>query len=160
MGVDSGMVEIATLDPGKGIAFRPCNMLDIVEQAGALCLRDNGGVQEVLVISSLNTDRWGIPKGHVDPGEPFWMTAQREAFEEAGVVGTAGRWPIGGYFYRKSTGDQTFYVRVHRVEVREHAPDYPERNLRAVRWAPIEDAVSTVTRRGLRRLLQGISDSA
>ena len=123
-------------------------------QAGALCLRDSGGVREVLLISSLDLVRWGIPKGHIEPDEPIWITAEREAFEEAGIVGTAERSPIGGYFYRKSLEDQTYFVRVHRLDFKMNAVDYPEKNLRTVAWVPLEIAMSIVSRHGLRKLLR------
>lgn len=152
------MVETTTFDPGRAADFYPSNALLIVQQAGALCLRDRDGVQEVLLISGLRTGSWGIPKGHVEDGELTWETVEREAFEEAGVVGTVRRLPMGGYFYSKSIGAQTFQVCVHCVDVLEQAPDYPEKNLRRVEWVPLETAVRMVTRRGLRRLLQDIRD--
>jgi 8-oxo-dGTP pyrophosphatase MutT (NUDIX family) len=154
------MLEANAFDPSTSTAIYVSGPLVIVEQAGALCLRDNGVVREVLLISSLNTGRWGIPKGHIEPGEPIWTTAEREAYEEAGVLGTARKASIGGYFYRKSTGDQTFCVRVHCVDVHDYSAEYPEQNLRTVRWVPLQVAASAVTRRGLRRLLQDIIDGS
>lgn len=152
------MVETTAFDHVKTTNFYPSNALIIVPQAGALCLREKDGVQEVLLISSLRTGSWGIPKGHIETGEPAWGTVEREAYEEAGVVGTARRVPIGGYFYSKSTGEETYYVRVHCLDVREQALEYPEKHLRKVEWVPLETAIRLVTRRGLRRLLQDVRD--
>jgi 8-oxo-dGTP pyrophosphatase MutT (NUDIX family) len=152
------MIETAPSDPGRETAFCPSSPLPIVEQAGALCLRDNDGVREVLLIRSLNTGRLGIPKGHIEPDEPIWSTAEREAFEEAGIVGTAHKAPLGAYFYRKSVGDQIFFLRVYLVDVQECATDYPEKSLRSVNWMPLSTAAKAVSRRGLRKLLLKIAD--
>jgi 8-oxo-dGTP pyrophosphatase MutT (NUDIX family) len=147
------MVEANKLEPGGATAICPSSPLAIVEQAGALCIRDNGGVREVLLVSSLDSDRLGIPKGHVEPDESSWSTAEREAFEEAGIVGIAHKSQIGGFFYRKSLGEQTYYLRVYRLDILECAADYPEKNLRTVTWVPLAAAVKAASRRGLRKLL-------
>jgi len=152
------MIEASALEPTGAVDFHPSYAMTIVAQAGALCLRDNGGVQEVLLISSLRTGSWGIPKGHIEAGETAWNTVEREAFEEAGVVGTARRLPLGGYFYSKSSGDETYYVRVHCLDIREQATEYPEKGFRSVEWVPLDAAIRLVTRRGLRRLLQDVRD--
>lgn len=154
------MVETTSLDHAKTANFRPSNALFLIQQAGALCRREKDGVQEVLRISSLRAGNWGIPKGHIETGETAWSTVEREAFEEAGIVGTARRLPIGGYFYSKSAGEETYYVCVHCLDVREQALEYPEKHLRQVAWVPLDIAEKHVTRRGLRRLLQDVRDGA
>ncbi|KAA1176526.1 NUDIX domain-containing protein [Rhizobium tropici] len=60
-----------------------------VAQAGAICLRRRNGLDEpeVLLIASRGSRGWGIPKGHIEHGETSRQTAQREAFEEGGVIG-------------------------------------------------------------------------
>ncbi|WP_426129504.1 NUDIX domain-containing protein [Pararhizobium sp. PWRC1-1] len=50
--------------------------------------------------------RWGFPKGHIEPNESS-HAAKREAFEEAGVSGTAVQSVFGSYTYTKDSGDVT-----------------------------------------------------
>ena len=64
-------------------------------QYGAICYRQRkDGTVEVLIISSRDTRRWVIPKGWPMAGKEPHEVAQREAFEEAGVVGKAKRKPL------------------------------------------------------------------
>lgn len=59
-----------------------------IQQAGAIVLRPNNGVREVLLIFSKKNPRVRIfPKGHVEIGESTQETADRELMEEAGIKG-------------------------------------------------------------------------
>lgn len=86
-------------------------------QAAALCLRLVDGAPQVLLISNKARTRWGIPKGHVEQGETSSESAQREAFEEAGIVGTANQTSIGEYRYLKSGELRRRVVKLHIVRV-------------------------------------------
>jgi 8-oxo-dGTP pyrophosphatase MutT (NUDIX family) len=93
-------IEIREDEAGFAPAERSAQL---IEQAGAICLRKAGGrvKVEVLLIGSLRNGRWGIPKGHVEPGETSWEAAEREAFEEAGIKGTAIERVVGSFVYTK-----------------------------------------------------------
>lgn len=47
---------------------------------------DKGGYDILLVRPHKDRDRWGIPKGHLDPGETVRACAVRETLEETGFV--------------------------------------------------------------------------
>lgn len=70
----------------------------VVDQAGAICFRKEGGGDrfELLPICGRTTGLWGITKGHLEYGEDTPGAAVQEAFEEAGVIGTALNDQIGG----------------------------------------------------------------
>ena len=53
-----------------------------VEVVGGVVVNTNG---DILVVSQHGTS-WSLPKGHVEPGEDFLITAKREIYEESGVV--------------------------------------------------------------------------
>jgi 8-oxo-dGTP pyrophosphatase MutT (NUDIX family) len=54
-------------------------------QVAALCLRDGKVGKDVLLVCSLQSDRWIIPKGWSIAGKDFPNAALAEAWEEAGV---------------------------------------------------------------------------
>ncbi|WP_307146621.1 NUDIX hydrolase [Rhizobium tibeticum] len=73
-----------------------------VRQAGAICYRRNkNGDLRILLVGSRRNGRWGVPKGHLDPGETTAAAALREAFEEAGVEGSVDPDVFGSFSYRK-----------------------------------------------------------
>lgn len=55
--------------------------------AGCIVYRLVGAAPEVLLIKPFaDNDAWGIPKGHMDPGESLVDCAIRETYEETGLV--------------------------------------------------------------------------
>src|SRR5882724_13290224 len=70
-------------------------------QYAALPYRLSGSSPEVMLVTSRETRRWIIPKGWPQKGKAPHHSAAREAFEEAGVVGTVGRRPVGSFPYEK-----------------------------------------------------------
>lgn len=58
-----------------------------VNSAGALVYRFIGDdVQVLLIKPKFHDHSWGLPKGHVEPGESLRACARREVEEETGVV--------------------------------------------------------------------------
>ncbi len=112
-------------------------------QAGAICYRRNSvaGEMEVLLIGSLRTGRWGIPKGHIESGETACETAEREAFEEAGISGVIENEALGTFTYAKETSPNRFHVTVHLLRVTARADDFPEDRIRKSKWVPVEMAM-------------------
>ncbi len=126
-----------------------------VQQAGAICYRRNeSGRLRVLLVGSLRNGRWGIPKGHLDPGETSSVAALREAFEEAGVAGEVDPEVFGSFSYQKESTPHRYHVAVHLVEVSGIATDFPEKTIRKQKWFPIEVAIRDVAQSGLRALLK------
>jgi 8-oxo-dGTP pyrophosphatase MutT (NUDIX family) len=97
-------------------------------QAAALPLRRG----RVCLITSRNGKRFVIPKGWIDPGQTAGETALQEAWEEAGLVGSLGREPIGSYLYEKE--GETYHVTVFVMKVTSVAQDWPERSFRQRSW--------------------------
>ena len=63
-------------------------------QVAALCWRRRP-VPEVLLVTTLRTRRWILPKGWPHPGLSLPESAAREALEEAGVTGRIEATPLG-----------------------------------------------------------------
>jgi 8-oxo-dGTP pyrophosphatase MutT (NUDIX family) len=72
-------------------------------QFGALPWRiGERGTREVLLLTSRETRRWVIPKGWPMKGCKPAEVANREAYEEAGLIGRiVGKKPVGSFHYEK-----------------------------------------------------------
>ncbi|HEU0162675.1 MAG TPA: NUDIX hydrolase [Rhizomicrobium sp.] len=124
-------------------------------QVAALCWRAAPAL-EVLLITSLSTRRWIIPKGWPMLEMTLAESAAREAFEEAGVEGNIGEAPVGNYPYlkeRKDGGGMPCSVDVFPLEVTGQAESWPEQGARELAWLPLEDAAAKVAEPGLRDIL-------
>jgi 8-oxo-dGTP pyrophosphatase MutT (NUDIX family) len=130
------------------------------KQVAALCWRvthRNGHGLEVLLITSLNSKRWIVPKGWPEPELGAGENAAREAFEEAGVIGKISAQPIGSYHYlkeRKDGGGVPCSVEVFALAVSKQLDDWPEKNARELAWLPVDQAVVRVAEPGLRQVLK------
>jgi 8-oxo-dGTP pyrophosphatase MutT (NUDIX family) len=129
-------------------------------QVAALPVRLSKGIAEVMLITSRDTGRWIVPKGWLKKGRPPHVTAAREAFEEAGLVGRAFKRPVGTYRYDKRlSASETVpcEVRVFLIEVERQLDDWPERTQRRRRWFAAEAAAVVVGEVGLAVLLRQLT---
>jgi 8-oxo-dGTP pyrophosphatase MutT (NUDIX family) len=130
------------------------------KQVAALCWRasrEGGPVPDVLLITSLNSKRWILPKGWPEPDLSLAETAAHEAFEEAGVIGKVGAQPVGHYHYlkeKKDGGGIPCSVEVFVLEVTKQLDDWPEKGAREILWLPADQAPARVAEPGLRQILK------
>jgi 8-oxo-dGTP pyrophosphatase MutT (NUDIX family) len=133
---------------------------DLASQAAAICCRFNDlGELEVLLISSLDTGRWVIPKGNLHPKERSFRCAEREAFEEAGIVGNAKKKPVGFYVYLKDRVKPT-RVGVHLLRTRSTEQEFTERGVREPTWVHPSIAAGMVAEPQLSRLFGTIAEAS
>lgn len=113
----------------------------------------------VLLITTLQTFRWIIPKGWPVPGKRDLAAALEEAREEAGVLGEAEAASIGSYVYekRRSSGSVTVEVSVYLLEVREELETWPECRRRQRAWFTVADAAALVQEPGLKDILSRLA---
>lgn len=136
-------------------------MDSILQQAGAIPYRHGRAGLEVLLITSRDTGRWVIPKGGVDKGFTPGKAAEREAYEEAGVVGIVHLAPIGFFTYakRRQSGEEIpTTVEVYALEVARQLKKWPERGERRQEWMPVARAVSLVDEPGMKMLLSRLEE--
>jgi len=129
-------------------------------QVAALCWRHSSKRSfqiEILLITSLNSRRWILPKGwqeaELSPGD----NAAREAFEEAGVTGKVSARPVGTYHYLKEKKDGTGVpcsVDVYALAVTKQLDDWPEKNVRELAWMSVDQAVAQISEPGVRQILR------
>jgi len=128
------------------------------KQVAALCWRvtpANG--PEILLITSLNSKRWIVPKGWPEAELTPAENAAREAFEEAGVTGKIGAEPVGSFHYlkeKKDGGGVPCQVDVFALAVTQQLDEWPEKGAREMLWLAPEEAAAKVSEPGLRQLLK------
>ena len=113
---------------------------------------------EIMLITSLGTGRWVLPKGTLMPGESTRKAAKREAMEEAGIEGAIVARPLGSFFYEKqdsARGAQLCSVAVFPLKVVQQRDHWPEQGKRKTRWFSVEDAAAAVNEDELRDLILG-----
>src|SRR5215813_8341023 len=119
------------------------------QQFGALpfAITETGEVRVLLVTTRGRRD-WIIPKGWPIRNLTPAATAAREAYEEAGLVGTVvGDEPVGFYRYEKhrSARRMTLYeVAVFLFAVERQRRKWPEKSERQTRWFSPEEASGLV----------------
>jgi 8-oxo-dGTP pyrophosphatase MutT (NUDIX family) len=130
-------------------------------QVAALPVRQDpkSGRLEVLLVTTLDTGRWVIPKGWPWPDRPDHEAAAEEAREEAGVVGTVAKKSVGSYSYGKRRKDGSVTdvtVQVFRLDVAEEKKSWPEKKRRRREWVAPDEAAERVLEEGLKDILAGL----
>jgi 8-oxo-dGTP pyrophosphatase MutT (NUDIX family) len=146
------MLDGPSRDPrAQGVARR---------QSAALPLLGAGAAMRVVLVTSRETRRWVVPKGWIEPNEPPYRSAAREAFEEAGLHGEAEPDPLGLYAYPKRFGSGAVVsteVLVFRFRVSQLLEDWPERQQRDRRLFTPDAAADLVAEPGLAELLRSLA---
>lgn len=136
--------------------------IELSRQVGALPVRRGpDGALLVMLVTTLQTQRWIIPKGWPWPDQQDYLAAAAEAREEAGVLGEAHAGSIGFFTYekRRQSGSVPVRVSVYLLEVREELETWPECNRRQRAWFTLSDAAAAVREPELRDLLLQVRDS-
>lgn len=128
-------------------------------QVAALCYRAAPAGIEVLMVTSLDTGRWILPKGWPQSGRAAGATALEEAWEEAGIRPEAGAIPhkIGQYRYQKRLKRNvpvTTDVDVFAIAVVDPVDSYPESARRKRVWMRPAEAAKLVQEPSLKTLLE------
>ncbi|MBX7199532.1 MAG: NUDIX hydrolase [Rhodospirillaceae bacterium] len=125
-------------------------------QYAALPWRHENGELQILLITSLKTKRWIIPKGWPEKSLLPEDSAAHEALEEAGVIGPVTTPPLGSYRYKKlrKTGEiLPCEVHVYAMEVTDRKKNWREKRARQSQWCTLNEALAHVREAGLRRLI-------
>jgi 8-oxo-dGTP pyrophosphatase MutT (NUDIX family) len=136
--------------------------MEFFRQVGALPVRrGSDGALLVLLVTTLQTQRWIIPKGWPWPDQHDYLAAAAEAREEAGVLGETRSGSIGSYTYykRRQSGSVPVRVSVYLLEVREELDTWPECKRRRRAWFTLSDAAAAVREPELRELLLQVKAS-
>jgi len=98
---------------------------------------------KILLITSIRKKKWIIPKGFIEFNLSAFESAKKEAYEEAGVIGTNETFELGSFNLIKYGG--LTKIIVYSMEVEKFKEDYPEKNLRKRKWFSAKEAIKTIT---------------
>jgi ADP-ribose pyrophosphatase YjhB (NUDIX family) len=109
-----------------------------VTSAGGFVVKDN----EILLIK-LDSGKYALPKGHVEPGETFEQAAVREVEEETGVISKIKSY-LGDYTRPAQENDGTTVSKTIKIYLLEQTgytvKDHDENSV----WVNILDAINNM----------------
>ncbi|MBI4322806.1 MAG: NUDIX hydrolase [Candidatus Omnitrophica bacterium] len=127
--------------------------------SGGVILRQQRGRFQVCLIARRREGAlvWGLPKGHVEPGEDPPATALREVREETGLVGELTA-PLGSITYRFAVQDERvrYVKRVHffLLRYREGDTAHHDDEVEQARWLPLDKALTLLSYENERKVLR------
>ncbi len=112
---------------------------------------------KVILVTARNSKRWIIPKGVVEKDMSPHDSAAKEAFEEAGVVGSVRKKELGRYRYPKWGGTCT--VRVYPFYVETVLDRWEEMHMRKRKIVSPGEAVQMVDHQELADIVLAFFES-
>lgn len=127
----------------------------MILHSGVIPYRTRARETEILLVKSAGGKHWVIPKGWITPWLTSAQSAAKEAWEEAGVVGTI-KLPAIGY-YRVQKWGLWHKVEVFLLQVTQEFANYPESEIRARQWMSLTEAVQQIRQDDLKQLFEKLS---
>ena len=127
-----------------------------IKQACTIPYRRSGDDLEVCIITSAKRQRWGFPKGIIEPGETLQEAALKESFEEAGLHGSLVGEVLG--CYRDQKWGRVLHVNVVMMHVDRCDKHWQEERFRKRRWVRPKKAESLVHRKEQVAFLQAANE--
>lgn len=132
-------------------------MEDEVIKSAVIPFRIKDGKLEILLVTSIKKKKWIVPKGYIEFNLTPFESAKKEAYEEAGVVGSNETVEVGQFVMEKKNSKAL--VKVYTMEVDEELEDYPEKNLRKRKWFSYEEAVEKIQNTDIKNFLRKLKES-
>ena len=114
---------------------------------------------QVLIVSPIGgaTDIWLLPKGHIEPGEESWETAEREVDEEASIEAIADTSsPLGTTVFQTDKGELVtteWWAGLGRHYI-PHEVGWSEADFRDTRWVSWQEALEKLSFQDQRNILR------
>jgi len=110
--------------------------------AGGIVMRE-GARPLIALVQRRKDDGWVLPKGKLKDDEDALAAAEREVIEETGHAVSVHEY-IGAISYRTG-GRRPKIVDFYRMQADAEPSRKPARDIRAVQWLPLDDAVAKLT---------------
>lgn len=134
-----------------------------IRQVAALPFRLSAeGDVQIMLVTSRETGRFILPKGWPMKGLRDSNAAAQEAEEEAGVIGSVNKRPVGSFRYwkRLKTTFVPIVVDIYPVHVSHLSSNFREKSERGRAWLKPEEAALLVDEPELVTFLQTLDLSA
>ncbi len=117
------------------------------------CVRKSG--PKFLLITSIGSGRWVLPKGHIASDMTPRQSAIKEAFQEAGINGKVPKKSLGTFTYSKENepGIPPYQVEVFTMRVTCVLNAWPEELRRTREWMPPKKASNSVQEGALSHMM-------
>ncbi len=119
----------------------------VFKQSGVIPVLGN----KLVLITSRKSERWIIPKGYVEKGLSPADSAAKEAFEEAGLIGSVHHIEAGQYRYRKF--GKSFSVQVFPLFIETMLDEWDEMRDRQRKLVTPIEAIEMVCHDELRQII-------
>ncbi|MGQ9798094.1 MAG: NUDIX hydrolase [Ignavibacterium sp.] len=119
--------------------------------------RLNEGKLEILLITSIRKKNWIVPKGYIEFNLTPFESAKKEAYEEAGVVGSNETVEVGQFIAEKKNRKEL--IKVYTMAVDEELNDYPEKNLRKRKWFTFDEALEKVQNTQIKNFIKKLKET-
>ena len=128
---------------------------DLISQSAILPYRLRKTGPEFLLITSIGSGRWVLPKGYINSNMTPRQSAIKEAFEEAGINGRVPKTSFGIYTYSKKDepGVPHYQVEVFIMRVISVLNTWPEELRRTREWMSPKKASDSVEEEPLSRMM-------
>ncbi|MEO5322907.1 hypothetical protein PV773_06250 [Mesorhizobium sp. CC13] len=137
---------------------------NLLKEHAALPWRMSGdGTLEVLLLSPRRDGSWRIPAARCSGTRTGIQSADRAAFQDAGVTGRVGSDPLGRYITLRLAPDgsrKAVEVTVHGLHVWGSLVSWPNDVKVTRRWMPPAEAAFAVEDTGLRDLFRSLVSGA
>jgi 8-oxo-dGTP diphosphatase len=109
--------------------------------AGGIVVR-NGDEPLIAIVQRRKDKEWVLPKGKLKRDESAVAAAEREVMEETGQDVVVGEF-LGAVSYR--AGRRPKVVQFWRMQACDHPLRKPAKDIKAVKWLPLEAAIKKLT---------------
>lgn len=133
-----------------------------VSAGGVVFRRGEDGATRFLLIRD-SYRHWGLPKGHLEPGETPAAAASRETFEETGLADLRLHGPIRiidwHFRFRGRRIHKYCHFFLFESPAAEAVPQVDE-GITACRWLPLDEALGTLSYDNARGVLKRAGEMA
>ncbi|MFN8674372.1 MAG: NUDIX hydrolase [Candidatus Sericytochromatia bacterium] len=115
---------------------------NIIDQSGVIPYFIKNNEIYIILITSMQTGNWTLPKGLIENNMTAEESAIKEALEECGVIGELKNNFCEEYFYSKWS--LNFKVKMYPLTISEIFNDWEEKHLRKRSFFTLKEAINII----------------
>ncbi len=126
-----------------------------MKKVGVIPFQITDGNITVLLVTSIRTQRWILPKGNLKSNESRKKGCLREAFEEAGIDGKILKdFPMTMVMPDKAEASGEMPVIFYPMLVKNQAKKWPEKDSRQRKWMGLDAALAEIPSKDVLNVLK------